>query len=104
MHHDGDTVVLSQPTHYAAVHSGRRDRLDEKEFDVRARVPTEHYRRQIVAFAEAVRDFFAKSEPRQMENWEREFDDRFWGEFEQRLERANTYMVNGTGVVPAVET
>jgi len=88
VHHDGDTVVLSQPTHYAAVRVGRADRFKETEFDVRARVPIEHYRRQIVAFAEEARDFFASSEPRQVEDWEQEFHEQFWAEFRERLERA----------------
>lgn len=88
VHHDGDTVVVSQPTHYAAVHVGRADRLQETEFDVRARVPRAHYRRQIVAFAMEARDFYLASGPRQLEEWEQEFHEQFWAEFEERLARS----------------
>lgn len=76
---DGDTVLLSQPTHF--------DSSGETEFDVQARVPIEHYRRQVVAFAKQVRGFFASSEPRRVDEWEQEFHERFWTEFEERLSR-----------------
>jgi hypothetical protein len=87
VHHDGDTVVLTQATHYSSVPAGRADPRDT-EFDVHARVPVERYRRQIVAFAGEVRDFFATSEPRQLEDWEQELHEQFWTEFDERLERA----------------
>lgn len=86
--HEGDIVVLSQATHYAAVHVGRADRPQEREFDVRARVPMNHYRRQVVAFAEEARAFLLTSEPHRPEEWEQEFPEQFWAEFEERLERA----------------
>jgi hypothetical protein len=86
--HEGDTVVLSQAAHYAAVPVGRADRLQETEFDVRARVPIDHYRRQVVAFAEEARDFYLASGPRQLEEGEQEFHQQFWAEFEERMARA----------------
>lgn len=78
--HDGDTVVLSQPAHF--------DAAGETVFGVEARVPTEHYRREVVTFAEAVLEFFGAFEPRQVEESEQEFHEQFWAEFEGRLERA----------------
>ncbi len=87
VHHEGDTVVLRQPTHYASIRAGRDD-PHETEFDVRARLPIEQYRRQIVAFAQEARDFLMTSEPRRLEAWEHGFHDQFWAEFEERLERA----------------
>ena len=79
--HEGDVVVLSQPRHVDAF-------AGETHFDVQARVPIDQYRRQIVTFAQEVRDFFAGSEPRELEEWEQEFHDQFWAEFEGRLTRA----------------
>lgn len=80
--HEADMVFLSQPTHYSAA--------DTTEFDVQARVPIYDYRRQVVAFAEEVRDFFAVSQPRQVEAWEQELDQQFWAEFSERLSRAKS--------------
>jgi hypothetical protein len=95
--HHGDTVVLLQPTHYAALHVGRRDRLSETEYDVRALVPAADYRREIVAFARQARDFYFAEGPRQLAEWEREFHDAFWAEFAQRLERARPQRVDLEG-------
>ena len=86
--HEGDRVVFSQATHDAAGVVGRRDRLEETEFDVRARVPISHYRQQIVAFAKEARDFYHASGPRQLEEWEQEFHQQFWVEYDERLARA----------------
>ncbi len=81
--HQGEAVFLSQPTHY--------DMVGETEFDVRARVPLEHYRRQVVAFAEEARNFFTASPPRQLEDWEQQFHVDFWTEFDDRLESATSH-------------
>lgn len=79
--HDGDTVFLSQPSHYSAL-------TGEAEFDVQARVPIEHYRREIVAFAQTAHQFYFSAEPRQLEDWEQDLHDAFWTEFNERLARA----------------
>lgn len=78
--HEGETVFLSQPLHYSAL-------TGETEFDVQARVPIEHYRHQIVAFAQTAHDFYFAGEPRQLEDWEQEFHEAFWTEFRERLAR-----------------
>jgi hypothetical protein len=80
--HEGDTVVLSQPSHFDALGG-------ETKFDVRAAVPIDDYRRQVIAFAETARDFYTAAEPRQLENWEQELHEQFWQEFDGRLARAS---------------
>lgn len=85
--HDGDTVFLSQPKHF--------DTVGEIEFDVLVRVPIEHYRRQCVAFAETVRDFFSSSKPRQLDEWEQDLHEQVWAEFDERLERAKSRATGG---------
>lgn len=100
--HDGDTVVLSQPTHYAAVHVGRTDRLKETEYDVRARVPAADYRRAVVAFAQEARDFYFADGPRTVEEWEQEFHDQFWAEFEERLDRATARLAGNRRLISTV--
>jgi hypothetical protein len=88
--HDGDTVVLLQPTHYAAIHVGRRDRLSETEYDVRAHVPAADYRRAVADFAQQARDFYFAEGPREVEAWQQDLHDQFWAEFDERLERAES--------------
>lgn len=81
--HEGDAVVLSQPSHFDAV-------AGETKFDVVAAVPIDDYARQVIAFAETARDFYAAAQPRQLEDWEQEFHDQFWTEFDGRLMRASS--------------
>lgn len=97
--HEGDTVVLSHATHYAAVHVGRADRLHETQFDVRARFPIDHYRRQVVAFAEEARDLCLASGPRQLEAWEQEFHQQFWAESDELLARAGQSTMQTKAIV-----
>lgn len=88
--HEGDTVVLDRATHYGSVRAGRAD-PHETEFDAHARVPIDQYRRQVVAFAEEARDFYLASGPRQLEEWEQKFHQKFWAEFDERLARATEH-------------
>ncbi len=86
--HEGDKVLITQPRRIDAL-------AGETEFDVQARVPIEHYRHQIVAFAETARDFYLSEGPRQVEAWEQEFHVHFWAEFDERLERAKASAAGG---------
>lgn len=76
--HEDHTVVLTQPNHFDAS-------AGQTVFDVRAALPFDEYRGQVIAFAETVRDFFAAAEPRQVEDWEQELHEQFWAEFDARL-------------------
>jgi hypothetical protein len=57
---------------------------------VRAALSIDDYRRQVIAFAENFRDFYAAAGPRQLEDWEQEFHDQFRTEFDGRLMRASS--------------
>lgn len=81
--HEDSTVVLRQPVHVDIV-------AGDTEFDVQARVPIEHYRREVVALAESARSFYFSAEPRALEDWEQDLHAQFWAEFDERLERARS--------------
>ena len=86
--HEGDKVVLSEPRHFDAS-------TGETAFDVGEHVALEHYRREVVAFAETACDYYFSAEPRQLEQWERKFHEQFWAEFDERLKRAKSTATGG---------
>jgi hypothetical protein len=79
--HEGKGVVLSQPRHY--------EPLRTTEFEIDVRVPIDEYRVQVVALAQAARDFYLASGARSVEVPDMDFHEQFWTDFDGRLERAN---------------
>ena len=89
--HEGGVVVISEPE----LVDGLGEKYIAKKWDVTVRLPLSAYRGQVVDFASEAQRFYLSDGPRTVIPSEVEFHQRFWTEFDERLERAETLLADG---------